>query len=71
MSRRSYTALTLAVVSASGRSALKFQADMGIMLTFAFVVNMVMAMTALPAFAGVAGTPFPAWGGACAEHLAH
>ena len=32
-------------------SELKFQADMGKLLAFMFMVNMVMAMTALPAFA--------------------
>ena len=32
-------------------SALKFQADMGMLLAFMFMVNMVMAMTVLPALA--------------------
>src|SRR3546814_176278 len=45
-----YTALTLAAGVASWMfSDLKFQADMGIMLTFMFVVNMVAAMVFLPA----------------------
>ncbi len=45
-----YTALTLAVgVGLWYWSALKFQADMGIMLTFMFVVNMIAAMIFLPA----------------------
>ena len=45
-----YTALTLAMgVGTWAFSALKFQADMGIMLTFMFVVNMVAAIIFLPA----------------------
>jgi hypothetical protein len=47
-----FTALTLAVgVATWAFSELKFQADMGKLLGFMFMVNMVMAMTALPAFA--------------------
>ncbi|KAA2285028.1 efflux RND transporter permease subunit [Arenimonas fontis] len=45
-----YTALTLAVgVAMWIFSDLKFQADMGVMLTFMFVVNMVAAIIFLPA----------------------
>ena len=45
-----YTALTLAVgVATWNFSELKFQADMGLMLTFMFFVNMVAAMIFLPA----------------------
>jgi predicted RND superfamily exporter protein len=45
-----YTALTLAVgVAMWIKSDLKFQADMGIMLTFMFIVNMVAAIIFLPA----------------------
>jgi predicted RND superfamily exporter protein len=45
-----YTALTLAVgVALWIKSDLKFQADMGIMLTFMFLVNMVAAIIFLPA----------------------
>jgi len=45
-----YTALTLAVgVGTWVFSALKFQADMGVMLTFMFIVNMVAAIIFLPA----------------------
>jgi uncharacterized protein len=45
-----YTALTLAIgVGTWIWSALKFQADMGLMLTFMFVVNMIAAMVFLPA----------------------
>jgi predicted RND superfamily exporter protein len=45
-----YTALTLAVGVATWIfSELKFQADMGLMLTFMFVVNMIAAIVFLPA----------------------
>ena len=45
-----YTALTLAVgVGMWVLSDLKFQADMGVMLTFMFVVNMIAAIVFLPA----------------------
>jgi len=47
-----FTAITLAAgVATWSFSALKFQADMGKLLAFMFMVNMVMAMTVLPAFA--------------------
>ena len=47
-----FTALTLSVgVATWSFSDLKFQADMGILLTFMFMINMVMAMTMLPALA--------------------
>ncbi|WP_233849218.1 efflux RND transporter permease subunit [Paraburkholderia sp. HD33-4] len=47
-----FTAITLAVgVATWSFSALKFQADMGKLLAFMFLVNLVMAMTALPALA--------------------
>ncbi len=47
-----FTAVTLAVgVATWSFSALKFQADMGKLLAFMFMVNMLMAMTALPALA--------------------
>ncbi|MDC7827430.1 efflux RND transporter permease subunit [Pseudomonas sp. BLCC-B13] len=47
-----FTAITLAVgVATWALSELKFQADMGKLLAFMFMVNMVMAMTVLPAFA--------------------
>jgi len=47
-----FTALTLSVgVATWAFSSLKFQADMGELLTFMFLVNMVMAVTLLPAFA--------------------
>lgn len=55
-----FTALTLAVgVSTWAFSALKFQADMGLLLTFMFMINMIMAVTALPALAVVLEMLFP------------
>lgn len=49
-----FTALTLAVgVATWAFSDLKFQADMGKLLAFMFMVNLVMAFTALPALAVV------------------
>ncbi|ODU08713.1 MAG: RND transporter [Rubrivivax sp. SCN 71-131] len=46
-----FTAITLAIgVATWSFSELKFQADMGKLLAFMFMVNMVMAMTVLPAF---------------------
>jgi predicted RND superfamily exporter protein len=47
-----FTAITLAIgVSTWSFSALKFQADMGLLLTFMFMINMIMAVTMLPALA--------------------
>lgn len=47
-----FTALTLSVgVATWSFSDLKFQADMGLLLAFMFMVNMLMAMTFLPALA--------------------
>ncbi|MDH4608105.1 efflux RND transporter permease subunit [Pseudomonas sp. BN102] len=47
-----FTAITLAIgVATWSFSELKFQADMGKLLAFMFMINMVMAMTVLPAFA--------------------
>ncbi len=55
-----FTAITLAIgVATWSFSELKFQADMGKLLAFMFVVNLVMAMTALPAFAVVLERLFP------------
>jgi len=49
-----FTAVTLAIgVGTWSFSALKFQADMGMLLAFMFIVNLVMAFTALPAVAVV------------------
>jgi predicted RND superfamily exporter protein len=55
-----FTAITLAIgVATWSFSALKFQADMGKLLAFMFIVNLVMAMTALPAIAVVLERWFP------------
>jgi uncharacterized protein len=55
-----FTAITLAIgVATWSFSALKFQADMGKLLAFMFIVNLVMAMTALPALAVVLERWFP------------
>jgi hypothetical protein len=49
-----FTGITLAIgVSTWVFSALKFQVDMGILLTFMFVVNMLGAIVVLPALAAV------------------
>ncbi len=49
-----FTAVTLAVGVATWTfSSLKFQADMGLLLTFMFMINMIMAVTVLPALAVV------------------
>ena len=49
-----FTALTLSVgVATWAFSVLKFQADMGMLLSFMFIINLVMAFTALPALAVV------------------
>ncbi|MCY4757142.1 efflux RND transporter permease subunit [Pelomonas aquatica] len=49
-----FTAITLAVgVATWSFSDLKFQADMGKLLAFMFLVNLIMAFTALPALAVV------------------
>jgi predicted RND superfamily exporter protein len=55
-----FTAITLAIgVSTWSFSALKFQADMGILLTFMFMTNMVMAVTLLPCLAVVIDLAIP------------
>jgi predicted RND superfamily exporter protein len=49
-----FTGITLAIgVSTWVFSSLKFQVDMGILLTFMFVVNMLGAIIVLPAFAAL------------------
>ena len=51
-----FTAITMAVgVSTWTFSALKFQADMGLLLTFMVSINMIMAITTLPACTMLAG----------------
>jgi predicted RND superfamily exporter protein len=55
-----FTAITLAIgVATWSFSALKFQADMGKLLAFMFIVNLVMALTALPAVAVLLEKVFP------------
>jgi len=55
-----FTAVTLAIgVATWSFSLLKFQADMGALLAFMFLVNLVMAMTVLPALAVVLERIFP------------
>lgn len=67
-----FTAITLAVgVATWSFSELKFQADMGKLLAFMFMVNMVMAMTALPAFAVWLERLFPRKKPVKAPGLAH
>ncbi len=55
-----FTGFTLAIgVSTWSFSALKFQADMGMLLTFMFMVNMIGAVTLLPALITVVHQLFP------------
>ena len=55
-----FTAITLAIgVATWSFSALKFQADMGKLLAFMFIVNLIMALTALPAVAVLLEKIFP------------
>jgi len=55
-----FTALTLAVgVATWSFSALKFQADMGKLLAFMFMINLIMALTALPALVVLLEKIFP------------
>jgi predicted RND superfamily exporter protein len=55
-----FTAITLAIgVATWVFSPLKFQADMGKLLSFMFIVNLVMAMTTLPAITVLLGKWFP------------
>jgi predicted RND superfamily exporter protein len=67
-----FTALTLSVgVATWSFSALKFQADMGKLLAFMFMINMLMAITALPAFAVVLERLVPRRGPVHVPGLAH
>jgi predicted RND superfamily exporter protein len=62
-----FTGITLAIGVASWVfSPLKFQADIGIMLTFMFLVNMLAAIILLPALAAWLIRPPPPGGGASA-----
>jgi predicted RND superfamily exporter protein len=67
-----FTAITLSVgVATWGFSDLKFQADMGLLLAFMFMINMVMAMTLLPALAVVIDTLIPRRGPVKRPLMAH
>ncbi len=67
-----FTAITLSVgVATWALSDLKFQADMGILLTFMFIVNMLTAITVLPAFAAVLEAVFPRRGPVRASVIGH
>jgi hypothetical protein len=67
-----FTAITLAVGVATWMfSPLKFQADMGKLLAFMFLVNLAMAMTSLPALATLLARWFPHRGPMHASALAH
>lgn len=55
-----FTGATLCIgVSTWAFSALKFQADMGILLSFMFLINMIGAVTLLPALAVTLERWFP------------
>jgi predicted RND superfamily exporter protein len=55
-----FTAVTLAIgVATWSFSELKFQADMGKLLAFMFIVNLIMAMTVLPAVAVLLDKAWP------------
>jgi len=67
-----FTAITLSVgVATWSFSALKFQADMGLLLTFMFMINMIMAMTLLPALAVMIDVIVPRRGPVRAPFLSH
>ncbi|MFM2066237.1 MAG: hypothetical protein RLZZ584_1146 [Pseudomonadota bacterium] len=67
-----FTALTLSVgVATWVFSPLKFQADMGLLLAFMFMLNMIMAITLLPALAVVIDTVIPRRGPVHKPFMAH
>jgi len=67
-----FTAITLSVgVATWSFSELKFQADMGLLLTFMFMINMIMAMTLLPALAVMIDVLVPRRGPVRAPFLSH
>jgi predicted RND superfamily exporter protein len=67
-----FTAITLSIgIATWSFSALKFQADMGLLLTFMFMVNMLMAITLLPALAVAVDSLLPRRGPVRAPLLAH
>ena len=67
-----FTALTLSVgVATWVFSPLKFQADMGLLLAFMFMLNMLMAITVLPALAVTLDTMLPRRGPVHRPFMAH
>jgi hypothetical protein len=67
-----FTAITLSIgVATWVFSALKFQADMGLLLAFMFMINMVMAVTLLPALAVVIDLVIPRRRKVVAHSLGH
>ncbi len=67
-----FTAITLSVGVASWVfSPLKFQADMGLLLAFMFMLNMMMAITLLPALAVTIDTLIPRRGPVHRPFMAH
>ncbi|MCC7116451.1 MAG: MMPL family transporter [Burkholderiales bacterium] len=67
-----FTAITLSVgVATWAFSDLKFQADMGLLLAFMFMINMVMAITLLPAIAVVIDRLIPRRGPVSRPFMAH
>jgi hypothetical protein len=67
-----FTALTLSVgVATWVFSPLKFQADMGLLLAFMFMLNMLMAITVLPALAVTIDTLIPRKGPVHRPFMAH
>ena len=67
-----FTAVTLSIgVATWSFSALKFQADMGMLLTFMFMINMIMAITLLPALAVTIDMLIPRRGPVRAPLMAH
>jgi predicted RND superfamily exporter protein len=67
-----FTALTLSVgVATWVFSPLKFQADMGLLLAFMFMLNMLMAITLLPALAVTIDTLIPRRGPVHRPFMAH
>ena len=67
-----FTAITLSVgVATWVFSPLKFQADMGLLLAFMFMLNMLMAITVLPALAVTIDTLVPRRGPVHRPFMAH
>ena len=67
-----FTAITLSVgVATWVFSPLKFQADMGLLLAFMFMLNMLMAITVLPALAVTLDTLLPRRGPVHRPFMAH